>query len=262
MQYGGVKSINAGPTGPTGPSGGVGSAGPTGPTGGIGPTGPTGTQGVIGPTGPTGATGPTGPTGLQGGQGIAGTTGPTGATGPTGLTGATGATGPTGATGVGGLSLISSQTLGADTATITFATISQAYTHLKLVLFGQGGNSSPSVVAMQINGDSGSHYDYSYEDNAVVTKAVNATAALLSLLGGPFGPSNERSGLQLDLMFYTLAFNHVWNGQGAYADNGPNQHEVTFGGEWLTQAAVTQLVLSVSGGGNFKTNTVANLYGW
>ena len=233
--------------------------------------------GVMANTGPTGyivaginpANGQlifvSGPTGGGGGGG----TGPTGPTGPVGPTGYTGYTGPAGGGGGGGaLTLLASVTTSGSQATVAFNSISQAYTDLILVVRGAASSSNPTSVYIAFNGDN-SNNNYDYEDvhwyyNAIAgpSQSLAQNTAYIGYLAGGSG-TVYATNTKVEIFGYAgTAMNKSYSsdyggtlGTGNY-DVGGGETD----GGWRSAAAITSIVVSLSGG-NFNDGSLVSLYG-
>ena len=85
--------------------------------------------------------------------------------------------------------LISSQTLGGTTASVTFSSIPTSYNDLKLVVSARGDTAAfPVAVKIAINGDSATNYSYTNllgnSTAASSTRASSATSDLIANMDG------------------------------------------------------------------------------
>jgi hypothetical protein len=160
------------------------------------------------------------------------------------------------------------QTLGSDTATVTFSSIPGDFRHLQLVAMVRStrpGNVSDTAV-MTINGDSGSHYEWATSVvNNVGTTASSGVAvdtALRYMQAAPAtnAATNVFGRVIIDFPLYadtsTLAKSVIASGAG------PGWPIQLASANWVptSSAAITSIALSVSTGNN-KASSVFALYG-
>lgn len=268
------------------------------PTGTTGPTGPTGPQGVTGATGPAGANGVTGATGPAGATGAQGVTGATGATGASSITLKTNGTNngsqttlnlqqgsnvtltdngsgqvtiaATGGGGGGNFVLLSDQVLGSPAATVTFSSISGAYRHLKLFIKARCSAALTSDnFYMQANTDTAANYSTQYIYGSNVGTAAAQTA---SNAKAPFGSitcdsalANATGDVDMTIIGYAgttwLKSAHIGNDFINGAGISTTMFTLSRYWNWASTAAITQLLIGVVGGSNFKTGSEFTLYG-
>lgn len=164
--------------------------------------------------------------------------------------------------------LISKTTLGSSTATVTFSSIPQDFTHLRLVCMVRSTKAANlDTMNLQINGDTGVHYEYanmtvsnggtssfatssSGSSSLVISAAITAGSAVAGVF----------SRLFLDIPFYTDTTTGTKNVM-AQSNAAVNPLSVC-GGNWIptSTAAITQISLTV-GSGSFLTASQFALYG-
>ena len=171
--------------------------------------------------------------------------------------------------GVGGAGLtrISQQVLGSPAATITFSSIPGTYTNLLLYIMGQSSSGSDDFVVMQLNSDTGAHYNISgiamsgaSTSNAFTTMA--GTSAFVVNLKTSSGASvHPGTGNCVIYNYAGTTFNKQWTCNDT--ENKSTFMNTEFAsGEWTgTPAAVTTILLKLNSGSNFVTGTAVTLYG-
>lgn len=155
---------------------------------------------------------------------------------------------------------IATTTLGTAGATITFSSISSAYTDLRLVLVSVGSLAGTSNVFVQFNGDTGSNYSRTILNGSGASAASFRSSSQASINIGQGGlDDTQPTFCAIDLFSYTgstyktilFAWNQDLNGSG----------NVMRGvGLWQSTSAVNEVKLFVNGM-NFNTGTTATLYG-
>jgi hypothetical protein len=149
---------------------------------------------------------------------------------------------------------IATQTLGSDTATVTFSSISGSYTDLILVV--NGGLASQGAMQIRFNSDTGSNYSITrmYGDGSTATNDVfiNQTSLDLGFLQG-----NLNNNSIIHVMNYS---NSTTNKTVLNRWNTP-AYAAAVVGLWRNTAAITALSIYNSTGINLKSGTSFTLYG-
>ena len=150
---------------------------------------------------------------------------------------------------------IATTTLGADTASVTFSSISSAYTDLVLVL--NWTSSTSEFPMLQFNGDTATNYSW--------TDVVGNGTSALSYRG-----SNVAG-------VYTLTYagatwsNAIWNIQN-YSNtttyktvltraNGTGSYTEANVGLWRNTSAINSIKVTFQTASNYKTGSTFTLYG-
>lgn len=162
---------------------------------------------------------------------------------------------------------IASTTLGSDTASVTFSSISGTYQHLQIRLIarststGTGGED----YFIRLNSDTGSNY--AYHDLNGNGSAVATNAGSSSTYIGIFN-AVPRAGETADSFAANIIDIHDYANTSknktvryfhGYDVNGSGR-VILGSGLWMNTAAVTTIVVQASSG-NFKSGTVVSLYG-
>ena len=154
---------------------------------------------------------------------------------------------------------IATQTLGTAAATVTFSSISGAYTDLKLVISVKSSSGGPDV-RMRFNSDTGTNYSgtYLYGNGTTAGSArdSNIGGILLDYYGTP--DTTNFNVNKIDVQNYSNST--TYKTVIARADNAGNGTTATVG-LWRNTAAITQIDLTLSGGQSFTTGSTFTLYG-
>jgi hypothetical protein len=152
---------------------------------------------------------------------------------------------------------IATQTLGSNTASVTFSSISGTYTDLVLVVNGDaiGGNNNLSLRVGNGSIDSGSNYSYTrlygFSSTAGSGRASNTTK------GGQLGWGTNQSSVIYQFMNYSnTTTNKTVLGRGAdteIVDTG-----VTL---WRSTAAINTITVFMDSAENLKSGSTFSLYG-
>ena len=149
---------------------------------------------------------------------------------------------------------IATQTLGSDTSTVTFSSISGSYTDLIFVV--GGGLASQGAMQIRFNSDTGSNYSVTRLYGDGTTASSDRFSSQTSLdLGFLQGNLNNNSIIQVMNYSNSTTFKSVlnrWNTSGYVAG---------VVGLWRSTAAINALSIYNSTGINLKSGTSFTLYG-
>jgi len=155
---------------------------------------------------------------------------------------------------------LQTQTLSSVAASVTFSSISQAYTDLRIV--AQAGNASGiSAVGVRYNSDSGSNYSWTrlYGDGSSVTSNRNSdTAAYFGIIGTAIGQT-----FTVDIMNYsnTTTYKTAISRSSDAANYVATYVNLWRGSTGSATQAITSLTFLNSNGGNFLSGSTFTLYG-
>lgn len=169
-------------------------------------------------------------------------------------------------------SLISSSTLSAATASLTFSSIPQIYSSLMLVLDVKSASTATGFTAdnavIQLNGITTATYTACTLSitQAGTPQAANATGVVSSGIGNIWNSfSGNTPGAGGIVMFFpgysTVSFRNNFV-SFAYASDGGGSSELTLsGGSSQSTAAVTSMKVFTGSGSNFVAGSYIALYG-
>jgi hypothetical protein len=159
----------------------------------------------------------------------------------------------------GTYTLIASNTLGSNTATVTFSSILGTYTDLKLVISVKSSSGGPDV-RMRFNSDTGTNYSatYLYGNGTTAGSArdSNLSGIYLDYYGTPDTTNFNVNKIDIQDYVNSTTYKTII----ARADNAGNGTAATVG-LWRNTAAITQIDLTLSGGQSFTTGSTFRLYG-
>ncbi len=196
-------------------------------------------------------------------------TGPQGLRGPAGASGSNGSQGLPGAAGQNGSEvLLSSQTLLATTATVTFSAISQAYTSLRLLYTARGTAATTAIdVYCTFNSDGAANYDQEliFQSGTTVTgfEALAQVRVLLGPMAGSTSPAGACGAHETVLVGYSQANFHKpvrTDGYARFNTGTGNSFNAHYYGFWRSTAAITRIDLAPSTG-SFAAGCIFSLYG-
>lgn len=171
-----------------------------------------------------------------------------------------------GGASAGSFELISTTVLGASAATVSFTSISSAYTHLQLRYTGRAQRSfTLDGMKILINGDSGGNYAYhrlTGDGSSVVSGAASSQSQLTypTAFAGDTATSGVFAAGILDILDYknTNKYKTVRMMTGM---NSSTPYVNLYSGLWMNTAAITQIDISATTGPNILTGSRFSLYG-
>lgn len=166
------------------------------------------------------------------------------------------------------MTLISSQTLGGSTASVTFSSIPSTYNDLKLVVSARGDTAAfPVAINLKINGDTGTNYSYTnLLGNSSVTSSTRSTSATVDAIPNIDGASATASTFGAWEMYFP---NYNSTGSKPFFGIDVNETNDTTAGHANIQvnahlyrggSGITSIVLTPSSG-NFVQYSDFYLYG-
>lgn len=166
------------------------------------------------------------------------------------------------------MTLISSQTLGGTTASVTFSSIPSNYNDLKLVISARGDTTAyPIAINLKINSDTTSKYSYTHllgnSSAASSTRASSQTVNAIQNVDGASATASTFGSWEIYIPNYTSTGNKQFfdidvvetnDTTAAHANIAANAHLYT------GTAGITQIDLTPSSG-NFVQYSSFYLYG-
>lgn len=157
---------------------------------------------------------------------------------------------------------LASVTLSANTASVTFGSISQSYTDLIIIANAQMTTNS-DALRVQFNGDTGSNYSgtqlYGDGSNALSNRQTSQTGFRLSNgapnSGSAYGPSISHIMSYSNTTTYKSALSRTGNGSSG------NPYSGAFVCLWRSTAAITSLLIYPENGGNILSGSKIDIYG-
>jgi hypothetical protein len=152
---------------------------------------------------------------------------------------------------------IATTTLGSAQASVTFSSISGAYTDLVLII--NGGNASGNyATAFRFNGDTGSNYSVTrlYGNGTTATSDRGASQSFIYLLAAG---QNNLNGVQIiNIQNYSNSTTYKTTISRSNTAGNTVGAEV---GLWRSTAAITSIVLAPEFSVNWLSGTTFTLYG-
>ena len=149
---------------------------------------------------------------------------------------------------------IATTTLGSAASTITFSSIPNTYTDLRLVFRRIESSGSQSVL--WFNGDTANNYSYTtiYGSGSSAASYRGSLTIPLHIGGG------ANTFYTIDFFSYTASVNKSVLITINEDNNGSGYTGATVG-LWRNTSAINQIQLSTNGSGSWATGTTATLYG-
>jgi hypothetical protein len=173
----------------------------------------------------------------------------------------------TGAVTVSGCTVTSGVcVVGTPGTTITLSSIPGTYNHLRLYIVGQESNSGGAFIELNLNGDSGSDYQYGWSfasSSSGMTNFSSLSASnLLVCYFNDTSVAGASSSSTIDLPFYAqTSFYKDMAGQSSLYNASSYSSSTFYNGTWKSTAAITSATLTVTGGYNFAVGTSISIYG-
>ena len=157
---------------------------------------------------------------------------------------------------------IATTTLGSAAATVTFSTISGAYTDLVLVT-NLKTTTTNQEVTVKINNDTGSNYSLTnLRGDGSTAASLRRSSQTVGNISKEISPNTAFEFVSVStFMNYSNATTYkTWLSRNnrASASNAPGTEALV--GLWRSTSAITELVIGLTGG-NFDTGSTFTLYG-
>ena len=160
--------------------------------------------------------------------------------------------------------LISSNTLGSSTNTVSFTSISSSFTDLVLSI-SCNGTSSGQDIRIRFNSDTGTNYSQTYTSgytSATSGRSSNATYLQPTNFVGTGGTASESNSLRVDINKANNTSAHkqilIRNHTIRYLDG--YREVMILGGQYRSLSAISAIEIYVATG-NFATGSIFSLYG-
>jgi len=160
--------------------------------------------------------------------------------------------------------LISSNTLGSNTASVTFSSIPNTYTDLVLKCSSRNsvGNSE---IRITLNNSTASNYSYTYllgYGTGVDSARAGSASYIYSIGATSSQTSSTFSNTEIYIPSYTASQNKIVSSFGTNEDNSSSGSDLgAVSGLWRVTDAISTITLTPGASGNFVTNSSFFLYG-
>jgi hypothetical protein len=158
---------------------------------------------------------------------------------------------------------IATTTTGAGVSTITFSSITSAYTDLRIAITFTGA-AGGTQGNLRFNGDSGTNYSFTRLNGNGSTASSGTNTNANAIYYGDYTAVGTSTTIpefsSIDIFSYAgSTFKTVLENSAAdYNGSGGVCYQV---GLWRNTAAITSITLILQGGTNFGTGSTATLYG-
>jgi len=165
------------------------------------------------------------------------------------------------------LTLISSQTLGGTTASVTFSSIPTSYNDLKLVVSARGDTTTAAILMnVKLNGDTGTNYSYTnIEGNSstVTSTRFSSSTQGISVISGGISTASTFGSAELYFPNYNSTGTKPFIAFSATENNSisaNNSFLDAFAQQYRGASGITSITLTPNSG-NFVANSNFYLYG-
>ena len=154
---------------------------------------------------------------------------------------------------------IATTTLGSAASTITFSSIPNTYTDLRLVITG---SCSAFAAYLQFNGITTTTYSntYLFGNGSSAQSSRQSNNNFISIAPNWSGDSTKPGLIELDIFSYAGATNKTVLTSYSSDQNGSG-YAGRLVGLWRSTNAITQITITSGGADTFSTGTTATLYG-
>jgi archaellum component FlaF (FlaF/FlaG flagellin family) len=157
---------------------------------------------------------------------------------------------------------LATTTLASETATITFSSISSAYTDLRLVLVAMKSTAANVGARVQFNGDTSSNYSWTSlaGNGSAASSSVQGNDTSLPLITFSVVTTTSPHMGTLDIFSYAGSTNKTSLITESSDRNGSGA-TVRYTGLWRSTSAITSIRIFDDSARNFGVGTMATLYG-
>ena len=158
---------------------------------------------------------------------------------------------------------IATQTLGSAAASVTFSSISGAYTDLVLVVSGRSARAAADdSLYMQFNSDTGSNYSYTdFRGNGITTSSSRASSQTFFRPAANIDAASQPAGTFTPVIISINNYSNTTTYKTALSRNNLAAGEVTaVVGLWRSTAAIST-ILVYAASANLATGSTFSLYG-
>jgi hypothetical protein len=160
------------------------------------------------------------------------------------------------------MTLISSQTLASSASSVTFSSIPQTYTDLKIVFSARGAAAFVQInVNLAFNGSTSSFSGtLLYGDGASTGSGSRSDNLNIALVPASSATSNTFGNSEIYIPNYTSGANKSYSVDSVSETNATNAYAQLFAGLWSSTSNITQVTIAPNSG-NFIASSTFYLYG-
>jgi len=153
---------------------------------------------------------------------------------------------------------IATQTLGSDTATVTFSSIPQTYTDLILVMNTKYTIAGDNYIGLQYNSDTASNYSNTYIlGNGTSASSGRSTSQTSARVGNGTNSTSYYSTLTCSVMNYA---NATTNKTAIARSSDAGSYATSYVSLWRNTAAITSILI-LGDAKTFASGSTFTLYG-
>jgi hypothetical protein len=155
---------------------------------------------------------------------------------------------------------LATQTLGSAAASVTFSSIPQGYTDLKLIITARNATASLTGMYIAFNGSTSGFTNKLLEGNG--SSAASASLArYIGVENSGSATANTFSNGEVYIPNYAGSTNKSFSADNVSENNGTAAYASLNAGLWSSTAAITSISLDIFTGQNFAQYSTATLYG-
>ena len=162
--------------------------------------------------------------------------------------------------------LIESITLGASAGSVTFSSIPDIYTDLKVVLSSRNASSGIGTVRMGFNGITAANYNYrQIQGNGASASSGAGTSAAstaneVAVVDGNTSTANTFSNSEIYIPNYTSSAAKSWSADSVEEENATTAFSRLTAGLWTLTDAISSITFTLDAG-SFAQYSTFRLYG-
>ena len=158
--------------------------------------------------------------------------------------------------------LIEAKTIGTAVASVTFTSIPQTYTDLKVVVSARNSAGTTGVQIAFNNSATGYTGIRLYGDGSGVTSDAPSLSYISNTMGVDSGyTANTFGNGEIYIPNYTSSNNKSVSVDGVTENNATQAYSMLTAGLWANSGAITSIKITAEASGNFVINSTFYLYG-
>jgi hypothetical protein len=158
---------------------------------------------------------------------------------------------------------IASNDLTTTASSVTFSSIPQGYTDLKVVVSNRTNSGGVNIMGITFNGVTTGYSFRNLEGNgsAAASGGGTSTGGWAGLVQPPSYTANTFSSNEIYIPNYTSSNNKSWSVDSTTENNATASYMELIAGSWSNTAAITSIAITDLGGNSFVSGSTFTLYG-
>jgi hypothetical protein len=159
--------------------------------------------------------------------------------------------------------LISAQTLGSSSSSVTFSSIPATYTDLKLVYSARSDRpfQTAELLGISFNGNTSSYVRIVLEGNGSSAGSYTDPINSFGVMPGSTATADIFSNGEIYIPNYLLSNNKVYSGDGTAENNATSANQNLDANRWNNTSTISSITLTTYSSNNFVSRSTFYLYG-